>query len=200
MKPYGRRRGFKSWFVEPYRQVKLGLLFIVVNLIFSSLIFGIFGFYVWDMYSSVSVYFSLSSDQKELMLAKFTTPVVVGAGLIALFVVTTIMLSVKYTHRIYGPLVSIHRFLDALLEGRRPEPLHLRESDQLKDLAQKLNTLGEISGEDKRQSSLVPVYRFVDDLIAGKHPQDLKLRDTDQLNVLAEKLNALSAILAKSQK
>ena len=37
MKQSGRRRGFKSWFVEPYRQVKLGLLFIVVNLVFSAL-------------------------------------------------------------------------------------------------------------------------------------------------------------------
>lgn len=151
------------------------------------------------MYSSVSGLF-FCSEQKELMLSKFTTPVVVGSGLIILFVVTTIMLSVKYTHRIYGPLVSIHRFLDALLEGRRAEPLHLRESDQLQDLATKLNTLGEVSGGDKRQSTMLPIYRFLDDLMLGQQPQALKVRETDQLSVLAEKLNTLAAKISSSQK
>jgi hypothetical protein len=197
MKPAGRRRGFKSWFVEPYRQVKLGLMFLVVNILFSGLILGVFGYYIWDMYVAVSSYFHLTQDQSGLALAKFSTPMIVGSGLIALFVVTTILISVKYTHEIYGPLVSIHRFLDQFLEGKRPDALHLRESDQLKDLALKLNTAAETIAGDKRQSSFVPVYRYLDDLIEGKNPEPLKLRDADQLNTLVEKLNKLAAKLKK---
>lgn len=192
IKATGRRRGFKSWFVEPYRQVKLGLLFLVTNLIFSVLIFGVFGYYVWDMYSAVSSYFHLTQEQSSLALAKFSTPMIAGAGLIIIFVITTIMLSVKYTHQIYGPLVSIHRFLDQMLAGEKPDSLQLRESDQLQDLAEKLNTIAEVSGADKRKGPMIGVYRFLDDLNEGKRPDPLKFRDTDQLSQLAEKLNKLS--------
>ena len=187
----GRRRGLKSWLVEPYRQVKLGLMFLIVNLIFSVLILGTFGYYVYDMYTTVSTYFNLSHDQSVSMMSKFTVPIFVGLALMTLFVLTTLMISIKYTHQIYGPLVSIHRFLDAILEGRRPEQLQLRQSDQLKDLADKLNTIAEVSG-DQRTSPLVPIYRFVDELLAGNKPKPLQLRDSDQMKTLCDKLNDLS--------
>jgi hypothetical protein len=193
IKATGRRRGFKSWFVEPYRQVKLGLLFLVTNLVFSALILGVFGYYVWDMYSAVSSYFHLTQEQSSLALAKFSTPMIVGSGLIVVFVITTIMLSVKYTHQIYGPLISIHRFLDQMLAGEKPESLQLRESDQLQDLAEKLNTIAEVSATDKRQGPMIGVYRFLDELNADKMPAPLKFRDTDQISQLAEKLNTLAA-------
>ena len=197
MKTTGRRRGFKSWFVEPYKQVKLGLMFLIVNLVFSALILTVFGYYTWDMYTAVSSYFHLTDEQSGLALAKFTTPLIVGGGLIALFVVCTILISVKYTHEIYGPLVSIHRFLDQYLEGKRPDHLQLRESDQLKDLADKLNTIAEVKGTDQRQSSMMPVYRFLDELTEGKKPKELKMRESDQLFMLLDKLNKLSDYISK---
>ncbi|RYZ52485.1 MAG: hypothetical protein EOP07_19525, partial [Proteobacteria bacterium] len=82
MKPTGRRRGFKSWFVEPYRQVKLGLLFLILNLAFAGAIFGIFGYYINDIFQSLQVYFKLTNDQSSEILTKFQTPVLAGAILI----------------------------------------------------------------------------------------------------------------------
>ena len=190
-RPTGRRRGFRAWFVEPYRQVKLGLMFLVINLIFSILIFGLFGYYVWDMYQTISVYFELNQIESSTLLNKFITPTISGALLIVIFVITTIMVSVRYTYQIYGPLVSIHRFIDDLLSGEKPEGLHLRESDQLKDLAEKLNSLSERYGTDQRQNSMVPIYRFIDEALSGSNPKELKLRDNDQLSELVEKLNKL---------
>lgn len=188
----GRRRGAVSWFVEPYRQVKLGLIFLIVNTVFSILIFSIFGYYVWDIYKTVSTYFSLSPDQTHLTWAKFTIPVFVGAGLTFAFFISTILISVRYTHQIYGPLVSIHRFLDQVREGETPDPLQLRESDQLKELAQKLNSLSERMTSGKRQGAMIPIYRYLDDLIAGQKPKPLQLRDGDHLNELVTKLNQLT--------
>lgn len=139
----GRRRGAKSWFVEPYRQVKLGLIVIVVNFIFAALIFGVFGYYMWDVYATVAGYFQLSQAESSDALGKFAMPAMIGGALILLFIVTTLLISVRYTHQIYGPLVSIHRFIDDLLEGQVPTPLVLRKGDQLTELAQKLNQLAE---------------------------------------------------------
>lgn len=197
VRPTGRRGGVKSWFVEPYRQVKLGLIFLLVNLVFSVLIFGIFGYYVWEMYQAVSAYFQLSDPQSAVMATKFTAPIIAGALLIALFVLSTIMLSVRYTHQIYGPLVSIHRFLDDLLNGNKPDNLQLRESDQLKELAERLNSLAERYNADQRHSSMVPIYRYLDEILAGKSPSALQLRDSDQMSELAVKLNKLAEMLKR---
>lgn len=191
----GRRRGFVSWFVEPYKQVRLGLIFLLLNLCFSAAIFGVFGYYILDIYDTVASYFHLTGGDQEIAFAKFRTPLLMGALLIGLFVVTTILASVKYTHRIYGPLVSINRHLDELLAGQPASPIQVREGDQLKDLVTKLNGLSERLGIDQRSSSMIAVHRFVDDLLAGKHPGSLRLREGDSLSDLAGKLNQLAALL-----
>jgi signal transduction histidine kinase len=100
---------------------------------------------------------------------------------------------VRYTHEIYGPLVSIHRYLDDVLSGRTPSPIQLRESDQLKDLATKLNKVAERVGTDQRAGPLTAIHRYVDELVEGKNPSPIKLRDTDYFGELAEKLNKLGA-------
>ncbi len=195
MKPTGRRRGFKSWFVEPYRQVKLGLLFLVLNLVFAGLIFGIFGYYIYDIYETLAVYFKLSTDQSAEILLKFKAPIVVGAVLILLFVIISILVAVRYTHQIYGPLVSIHRFLDDYLEGAVVTPLSLRESDQLKELAEKLNLLVSLQPNEKRQPNLRPIYTFLDDILAGKQPAPIRARESDAFYGVIERLNRLSDVL-----
>jgi hypothetical protein len=185
----GRRRGFKSWFVEPYKQVRLGLMFLLVNFVFATLIIGVFGYYVLDIYDTVVTYFKLSGNESAMTLQKFSVPMMIGSALILLFVLTTILVSVRYTHGIYGPLVSINRYLDDLLAGRSPQVINLRESDQLQDLARKLNSVAERLANDQRAGPLISVYRFLDDINAGKKPEPIKLRDNDHFGELASKLN-----------
>jgi signal transduction histidine kinase len=189
----GRRRGFASWFVEPYKQVRLGLMFLLVNFAFSALIIGVFGYYVLDIYEAVVTYFKLSGNESAITLQKFSVPITIGATLIFLFVVTTILVSVRYTHEIYGPLVSINRYIDDLLEGTTPTPIQLRESDQLKDLAIKLNSLAERMGADNRAGPMIALHRFLDELIAGNSPAPIKLRENDHFAELAAKLNQVAA-------
>ena len=137
-----RRKGFRSWFVEPYKQIKLGLIFLILNIIFGAIIFGVYGYYIYDIYYAVSSYFQLNADQSSTTLSKFIYPLSIGLVIVVLFIITTILVSVKCTHNIYGPLVSINRCLDQMIEGRTDiEPLKLRPSDELKDVAHKLNVL-----------------------------------------------------------
>ena len=189
---HGRRRGFVSWFVEPYKQVRLGLIFLVLNLFFSAAILGVFGYYVLDIYDTVAQYFHLTGGDQEVTLGKFRVPLIVGSLLMAAFVIATILASVKYTHRIYGPLVSINRFLDELLAGQPASPIQIREKDQLKDLVTKLNGLSERLGVDQRSTSMIALHRYLDDLLAGKEPGTLRLREGDSLSELAAKLSRLA--------
>jgi hypothetical protein len=191
----GRRRRFISWFVEPYRQIKIGLIFLIVNFSFSFSILGLFGYYFYDVYSAMKVYFDLSQAQSNEVLAKFALPIYAAFFLIALFVLVTLLVSVRYTYAIYGPLVSIHRFLDEILAGRMAKPLYLRESDQLKDLAEKLNVISLRLLENRNEFNAVLVNNFLDDLIQERTPSFIRLRETDSSNELVEKLNRVREIL-----
>lgn len=195
MKPSGRRRGFKSWFVEPYRQVKLGILFLLLNMAFAGLMFGIFGYYVWDIYQTLAALFKLTSDQSAELLEKFQFPIIAGAVLIFVFIVASIMIAVRYTHRIYGPLVSIHRFIDDYLQGAKVSPLNLRESDQLKELAEKLNQLVDVQPNDRRAPNMRPIYQYIDDLLKGADPEPIRVREADAMQGLIERLNRLGDMI-----
>ena len=139
----GRRGGVKSKLVEPYVQVRLGLMFVIVNLLFSVMIFSVMGWYVYDVFTALTTYFKLSGQESAFAIDKLQVPLAIVTVLVVGFVVTTFYVAVHYTHQIYGPMVNINRFLDEMLEGKQPSALKLRDGDQLQELASKLNQLAE---------------------------------------------------------
>jgi hypothetical protein len=168
----GRRRGFKSWFVEPYLQVRLGIWFLIINCVFGGLIFAVYSYYVLEVYQAVIMYFKIAGADSTEVFAKFRVPLAVGVGLIVGFILTTILVSVRLTHGFYGPLVSINRFLDEALSGQPPEPIQLRDSDQLQDLADKLNKIRDqlpnnhVAGGSPNQ--LRAIQSFLSQILEGK--------------------------------
>ncbi len=170
MTAMSRRYGVKSLLVEPYKQVKIGVIFLGINILFALLILGIFGYYIVDIYQAMSYYFSLQPEENRSMLMKFSFPI--GAGIIVLiaFILSTLYTSIHYTHQIYGPLVSIHRFLDTLLQNKKPVPLQLRESDQFKELALKLNEIGERLSRRELDQQMIEEFDRSLDAILSKSP------------------------------
>ena len=139
----GRRGGVRSKLVEPYFQIKLGLMFIIVNLLFSVLFAGVVWWVLSDVFESLKTYFELTGGDATLTLGKLSTPLILVGVLVLAFVATTFYVAVHYTHKIYGPLVSINRFIDEMVEGRSPSKLALRDGDELQDLVLKLNILAD---------------------------------------------------------
>jgi signal transduction histidine kinase len=118
-------------------------MFIVVNILFSLLIGGVVYWVLSDVFLAVKTYFQLTGGDAALTMGKLSTPMIIIGSIVLLFVVTTFYVAVHYTHKIYGPLVSINRFVDELLEERVPSKLALRDGDELQDLAGKLNELAD---------------------------------------------------------
>jgi ABC-type multidrug transport system fused ATPase/permease subunit len=139
----GRRGGVRSKLVEPYFQIKLGLMFIIVNLLFSVLFAGVVWWVLSDVFDALKTYFDLTGGDATLTLGKLSTPLILVGVLVLAFVATTFYVAVHYTHKIYGPLVSINRFIDEMVEGRSPSKLALRDGDELQDLVLKLNILAD---------------------------------------------------------
>ena len=135
-----RKKGLSGWLVEPYKQVKIGLIFLLVNFLFAALFLGVFGYIILDMQETLITYFKLDPEQVKQVTSKFSWVIIVGVALMIMFIITTILVSVQYTHKIYGPLVSINRYLDKVAEGTDyGKPLKLRDGDQLQMLALKIN-------------------------------------------------------------
>jgi hypothetical protein len=139
----GRRGGVRSKLVEPYFQIKLGLMFIIVNLSFAALFGGVMWWVLSDVFAAVKTYFDLTGGDAALTMGKLSTPLILVGGIVVAFIATTFYVAVHYTHKIYGPLVSINRFIDEMVEGRSPSKLALRDGDELQDLVLKLNVLAD---------------------------------------------------------
>jgi hypothetical protein len=139
----GRRGGVRSKLVEPYFQIKLGLMFIIVNLCFAMLFGGVMWWVLSDVFAAVNTYFDLTGGDAALTMGKLSTPLILVGVIVLAFVGTTFYVAVHYTHKIYGPLVSINRFIDEMVEGRSPSKLALRDGDELQDLVLKLNILAD---------------------------------------------------------
>lgn len=149
----GRRGGFGSMLVEPYVQIRLGLMMVLLNLIFAIVIALVFGFYIWDVFKAMETYFQLNQTESMLTWSKFVWPLAACGIVILAFIGMTFFVIVKYTHKIYGPLISIYRFLDDLIDDKQPAPLKLRESDELGDLVVRLNKIVEKFQNQNRHSS-----------------------------------------------
>ena len=66
-----------------------------------------------------------------------------------IFLIVMFATILRLTHRIYGPLVSIKRFLNELKRGNFSARVNIRKDDDLQDLVKDLNELAE--SLDKRK-------------------------------------------------
>jgi hypothetical protein len=181
--------------IEPYRQLRFGFTFITLNFFFSSSMLFVFGYYLWDVFEAITEYFRLDPEQQMVTANKFMVPVTAGLSIYALFIFTTLYVSARYTHQFYGPLVSIRRFLDDLLAGKKPAPIKLRTKDQLHDLVDRLNLLSDSLARGSSSRSVEVLNQYATDVLAGRSPELLKLDDNDPLKPLSTKLNQLATAL-----
>jgi signal transduction histidine kinase len=91
-------------------------------------------------------------DQMELVTNDIFYQNAIKIGLLLVgYVVGMFILVFKLTHRYYGPLVSIERFVDDMTQGRYGQRVKIRQKDELQRLTDKLNDMA--SALEKRHGS-----------------------------------------------
>ena len=180
------RRSLKS-VIEPYRQVKLGLVLACLNLVFTFALLSTFAYFLFDIYKVLQIYFKLDALQSQVSMAKFAWPLFLSILLSLTFISLTVWLTIRYTNRVYGPLVAINRYLDNWIDFKNLSPIILRRKDHLKDLAAKLNFLG--SREQQLSTALQTI-------IDGGEP-DLQFLNESPL---AKKLETIATLARTSSK
>lgn len=167
-----KRRSFRAYLVEPFKQIRFGLHVAFVSLSFAAIFSYVFLEAFREQYQQVFELFNVA-DQTALIendifirnKAKLTLT-------IAAFIVATLYVVVRRTHRMYGPMISIMRFVAELKKGNYAVRIHVRERDDFQNFVTELNALAvELQKKHGVLASLAPAQ--------GMDGLDVRLRDIE---------------------
>lgn len=140
------RRNLRSLVIEPFKQIKLGLYVMAIALAFVGLSALMFITAFTEQYQHVMRIFNVVDPNLKWELVTndvfYTNAVRIG-GLFAAFIATLFYVVFRITHRYYGPLVSIERFVEDFTRGDYHLRCKIREKDELHSLVNKLNEMAE---------------------------------------------------------
>ena len=157
-RPTGGRL-FSSILIDPFRQIKFGLYMMALSIAFVLASMVIFGIAFREQYQHVLEIFSIIDHQRQwdtVVNTVFITNLVRLVVFFGIFLAAMFLVVFRLTHRYYGPLVSIERFLDEIIEGRYGARIAIRSRDELQLLANKLNQLAVVL-EQRHGASNEPV-------------------------------------------
>ncbi len=139
-------RKLKSAVIEPFKQFKIGIYIVVTTFIFIVCAGYLFMSSFWQQYQHVMSIFKVVDPNLQWEVVTndvFFVNTIKISVLFLLFMLITMAMVFKLTHRYYGPLVSIEKFVDQVADGNYSSRVSLRKKDELQRLAAKLNTMAE---------------------------------------------------------
>ena len=154
------KRNLKQLLIEPFKQIKFGVYVLGLTSIFLGLLAVLFVSSFYEQYSQVMEIFQVVGvdEKRELITDRvFRENLAKLFVLIGLYIGSLFFLIFKLTHRYYGPLVSIERFIKAMSLGNYEERVAIRKKDELSALVNKLNVMA-AKLEERHGSSAKPVF------------------------------------------
>ncbi len=141
-----KRRSLKSTVIEPFKQIKFGLYVIGISVAFVGVCAFMFVAAFTEQYQHVMSIFNVVDPNLKWELVTndvFYTNAIRIAVIFGIFIVSLFTMVFKLTHRYYGPLVSIERFVDQFAAGDYKRRCKIRTKDEMHTLVAKLNHLAE---------------------------------------------------------
>lgn len=147
------KRDVRSTLIEPFKQIKFGLYVIAMSLAFVFLTSGMFLYAFSEQYKHVMSIFNITDMAAQMELITndifYRNARLIG-GFFAIFLAFELWVIFRLTHRYYGPLVSIERFVDQITQGDFTKRVLIRKKDELHRLVEKLNTMADALENKKR--------------------------------------------------
>ena len=140
------QRTIKSLVIDPFRQIKFGLYVIGITVAFVAVTSLLFVQAFREQYQHVMSIFNVVDPNLKWELVTndvFVTNAIRIGVLFVAFIAVLLGVVFRLTHRYYGPLVSIERFVDDLAAGDYQQRCKIREKDELHTLVNKLNAMAE---------------------------------------------------------
>ena len=140
------KRDVRTTLIEPFSQIKFGVYVIGASIAFVIIIGAMFVYTFYQQYQHLMGIFNMTDAKDQLELVTndifYQNAIKIG-GLLVGYVVGMFVLVFKLTHRYYGPLVSIERFIDEMTKGKYKYRVKIRQKDELQRLANRLNEMAD---------------------------------------------------------
>jgi HAMP domain-containing protein len=141
----GQRRKLRNILVNRNFQLKhwFYIFFLGLTVMGSMVLSGLWSFL---QFLKSPLFVSNSGMSEELhgaVIGMVNEIVMITVGLVGFYAISSLWLSVFMSHRVFGPLVPIKRYIGELRNGNFDAELRLRRKDELKDLADELRLLAE---------------------------------------------------------
>ena len=139
-------RKLRNTVIEPFKQFKIGVYIVVTTFVFIVCAGYLFMSSFWQQYQHVMSIFEVVDPNLQWEVITndvFFANIIKVSVLFLLFMLLTMAMVFKLTHRYYGPLVSIEKFVDQVADGDYSSRVALRKKDELQRLATKLNQMAD---------------------------------------------------------
>ncbi len=138
------KRVYKSTLIEPFRQIRFGIYVIGLSILFVVTTSAVVGFAFYQQYQQLMEIFAITDPAAQYQLVTndifYKNAIRIGIVFIV-FIGLMFALVFRLTHRYYGPLVSIERFIDEFSVGQYQKRVKIRKGDELQRLVDKLNIM-----------------------------------------------------------
>ncbi len=148
-KPAGsdrKGRTLSTTLIEPFKQIKMGLYVLAISVLFVILTSALFVRAFSEQYQHVMGIFNVVDPNLKwelIMNPVFFSNAKILAVLFIAYVLILFGLVFWLTHKYYGPLVSVERFVDKISKGEYHSRVSIRQRDELQRLVTKLNSMAE---------------------------------------------------------
>ena len=143
-------RNWKTLLVDPFKQVKLGVYVVLWALCFVVITASVFVYAFWQQYQQIMEIFRITDQGLRTQLLTndvFIDNVFLLSGILFFFLASLLILLFRVTHKYYGPLVAIERFVEGVTEGDYHRRVVVRRNDELQTLVRKLNAMAVVLEE-----------------------------------------------------
>ncbi len=138
------KRTLKSTLIEPFKQIKLGLYVMGVTVVFLAVAGLLFVNAFIEQYQHVMEIFNVVDPQTKWELVVndvfWANAIKLSAAFIT-YLAVLFGVIFRMTHRYYGPLVSINRFVRQMANGQYSRRVKIRRGDELGELVEQLNNM-----------------------------------------------------------
>lgn len=140
------RRSVKNYVLQPLLQIKLGLYSVIFSVVFAVAVGLILYF---NLAKLMTIIFELTGVEDEVrdLLNQYIAPAKIQL-LIAMiiYVVSSLILSIKYTHKLVGPTIAFRRHIRMIADEEWEYRTNLRDGDAFTEVADDLNRLSAYLG------------------------------------------------------
>ena len=138
------KRSLKNYILQPLLQIKLGLYSILLSIAFSLAVSAILYFNLGKFTAIVLELTGVEDEVKDLLIQYLAPAQIQLAAAMVLYILITIVMSIKYTHTLVGPTVAFRRHIRMLAEGKYDYQTRLRDGDAFSEVADDLNNLSKL--------------------------------------------------------